>query len=109
MFLVEGVENMQRTSPLPQFVERRILGNCPLPATALFEIHGARNRGCSPCDDYLFHGHRYLFDVNRDVLIRDDVSGWIVAQQRFARSYGRIEANGQTYGRRKLSNFYQTD
>ena len=60
---------------------RTILQHCPLPATMPFEIHGGRSRGCKPGDDYLFQGYRYLYDADRDVLVREDVSQWIAAHQ----------------------------
>ena len=53
-----------------------------MPATAPFEIHGARARGCEPEEDYLFQGFRYVLDVTRDVLVREDVSSWIVSRKR---------------------------
>jgi hypothetical protein len=57
------------------------LHDCPLPATAPFEIHGARDRGCLPGSDYLYQGYRYVQDVVRDVLIREDVYTWLAAQR----------------------------
>ena len=58
-----------------------ILQQCPLPTTVPFEIHGGRSRGCSPGEDYLFHGFRYLYDADRDVLVREDVSQWLSTHQ----------------------------
>ena len=55
----------------------QLLQECPLPATAPFEIHGARARGCQPGGDYLFQGFRYIQSSNRDVLVREDVNTWI--------------------------------
>lgn len=59
----------------------RLLQDCPLSATAPFEIHGARDRGCVPGGDYLFQGYRYVQDVVRDVLIREDVYTWLAAKK----------------------------
>ena len=56
-----------------QGTPHHLLRDCPLPATAPFEIHGARDRGCLPGGDYLYQGYRYVQDVVRDVLIREDV------------------------------------
>lgn len=67
--------------PLEPSSRRTILLHCPLPATVPFEIHGGRNRGCSPGEDYLFMGYRYLYDSERDVLVREDVCQWIAAQR----------------------------
>lgn len=64
-----------------QLTRQQLLQACPLPATAPFEIHGARDRGCQPADDYLFQGFRYVLDVARDVLVREDVFTWIMSQQ----------------------------
>ena len=58
-----------------------LLQDCPLAATAPFEIHGARDRGCLPGGDYLFQGFRYVQDVVRDVLIREDVNNWLAAKR----------------------------
>ncbi|CAN5162709.1 hypothetical protein BH11PSE11_BH11PSE11_17830 [soil metagenome] len=60
---------------------QQLLRECPLPADAPFEIHGARDRGCAPGGDYLFQGFRYIQNQGRDVLIREDVNTWIVAHQ----------------------------
>ncbi len=68
----------QRVLPPTQ---QQLLQECPLPGAAPFEIHGARDRGCHPAEDYLFHGFRYVLDVARDVLIREDVNTWIAAQR----------------------------
>ena len=43
------------------------------PASAPFEIYGAHDRGCQPGDDYLYQGFRYVHDLTRDVLVREDV------------------------------------
>ena len=72
---------MQATQALVLFAHGQHLQQCPLPATAPFEIHGGRNRGCLPGDDYHFSGHRYLYDTQRDVLIREDVRSWMTSQQ----------------------------
>jgi hypothetical protein len=72
---------MQATQALVLFAKEQHLQHCPLPATAPFEIHGGRDRGCLPGDDYLFQGHRYLYDIQRDVLVREDVRTWIASQQ----------------------------
>ena len=61
--------------------QRANLQHCPLPAIVPLEIHGGRDRGCSPGDDYLFQGYRYLYDVDRDVLVREDVKDWIAAHR----------------------------
>ena len=61
----------------PQFHH---LQDCPLPASAPFEIHGALDRGCQPGSDYLFQGYRYVQDVVRDVLIREDVYSWLASK-----------------------------
>jgi hypothetical protein len=61
--------------------KRRLLQHCPLPSTAPFEIHGARDRGCAPGSDYLFQGFRYIPHSAEDVLIREDVNSWLMAQQ----------------------------
>ncbi len=71
---------MQATPLMPNS-RRTILQKCPLPATVPFEIHGGRSRGCSPGEDYLFHGFRYLYDAARDVLVREDVSQWLATHQ----------------------------
>ena len=42
-------------------------------ASAPFEIYGAHDRGCQPGDDYLYQGFRYVHDLTRDVLVREDV------------------------------------
>lgn len=60
--------------------QQQLLQECPLPGTAPFEIHGAIARGCLPKDDYLFQGFRYVVDVERDVLVREDVNAWIVSR-----------------------------
>ncbi len=64
-----------------QPIQQQLLQNCPLPGSAPFEIHGARDRGCEPADDYLFQGFRYVVDAARDVLIREDVKTWIASQR----------------------------
>ncbi len=55
------------------------LEHCPLSAIVPLEIHGGRSRGCSPGDDYLYLGFRYLYDAERDVLVREDVQQWLAA------------------------------
>jgi hypothetical protein len=72
---------MQPAPHLLQSTRQQLLQNCPLSGAAPFEIHGARDRGCQPADDYLFQGFRYVLDVARDVLIREDVHTWITSQQ----------------------------
>jgi hypothetical protein len=62
-------------------IEPLNLQDCPLADTAPIEIHGGRDRGCGPGDDYLFQGHRYLYDDRRDVLVREDVNAWIATQR----------------------------
>jgi hypothetical protein len=42
-------------------------------AEAPLEIYGATDRGCSPGEDYLYQGFRYVRDPERDVLIREDL------------------------------------
>ncbi|MGZ3238897.1 MAG: hypothetical protein ACXWJK_00735 [Burkholderiaceae bacterium] len=64
-----------------QRAQLHLLQDCPLPATAPFEIHGARDRGCLPGSDYLYQGYRYVQDVVRDVLIREDVYTWLATRQ----------------------------
>jgi hypothetical protein len=64
-----------------QRTQLHLLQECPLPATAPFEIHGARDRGCLPDGDYLYQGYRYIQDVLRDVLIREDVYTWLASRQ----------------------------
>jgi hypothetical protein len=61
--------------------QQRLLKACPLPGTAPFVIHGARDRGCQPGGDYLFQGFRYVQVITRDVLIREDVNSWLAAHQ----------------------------
>jgi hypothetical protein len=61
--------------------QQRLLKECPLPGTAPFVIHGARDRGCAPGGDYLFQGFRYVQIVTRDMLIREDVNSWLATQQ----------------------------
>lgn len=51
---------------------RHLLEDCLLPGSAPFEIHGAASRGAQPNDDYRFQGFRYVLDVTRDVLVRED-------------------------------------
>jgi hypothetical protein len=58
---------------------QQLLRECPLPGTAPFEIHGARDRGCAPGSDYLFQGFRYVQIPSRDVLVREDVNSWLTA------------------------------
>jgi hypothetical protein len=67
----------------PQLPNTRLhlLQECPLPASAPFEIHGARDRGCLPGSDYLYQGYRYVQDMVRDVLIREDVYSWLATKQ----------------------------
>jgi hypothetical protein len=71
---------MQADTPT-LFDQRMNLQDCPLPAIVPLEIHGGRSRGCSPGDDYLYRGFRYLYDAERDVLIREDVQYWITTQR----------------------------
>lgn len=73
---------MKTTLPsiLSSQFQLRLLRDCPLPATAPFEIHGALDRGCLPGGDYLFQGFRYVQDVVRDVLIREDVYSWLASK-----------------------------
>ena len=61
--------------------QQRLLKICPLPGTAPFVIHGARDRGCPPGSDYLFQGFRYVQIVTRDMLIREDVNSWLAMQR----------------------------
>lgn len=71
---------MQADTPT-LFDHRTILQDCPLPAIVPLEIHGGRDRGCTPGDDYLFQGYRYLYDADRDVLVREDVKRWIASHR----------------------------
>jgi hypothetical protein len=80
LFSLRGASIMQALLLAPSS-RRTILQHCPLPAAVPFEIHGGRNRGCAPGDDYLFQGYRYLYDADRDVLVREDVSQWIAENQ----------------------------
>ena len=76
-----GGRTMQAT-PSMSASHRTTLQRCPLPATVPFEIHGGRSRGCClPGEDYLFQGFRYLYDAERDVLVREDVSQWLATQR----------------------------
>jgi hypothetical protein len=72
---------MQTAQQLVQPTRQQLLRECPLPGTAPFEIHGARDLVVEPADDYLFQGFRYVLDVARDVLIREDVNSWIGARR----------------------------
>lgn len=45
----------------------------PEPAPAPDEIYGAGELGCQPGDDYLYLGCRYVRDLTRDVLVREDL------------------------------------
>ena len=71
---------MQADTPT-MFGQRTILQHCPLPAIVPLEIHGGRSRGCIQGSDYLYQGYRYLYDADRDVLVREDVKHWIAAQR----------------------------
>ena len=72
---------MQKMFSSVSSIQQHNLQTCSLPASAPFEIHGGRDRGCLPGDDYLFQGYRYLYDVSRDVLVREDVNMWIILHQ----------------------------
>jgi hypothetical protein len=72
---------MESEQSTVQRAQLHLLQDCPLPATAPFEIHGARDRGCLPGGDYLYQGYRYVQDVVRDVLIREDVYTWLATRQ----------------------------
>jgi hypothetical protein len=71
---------MNPVQSIAQDTHLHLLQDCPLPATAPFEIHGARDRGCLPGGDYLYQGYRYVQDVVRDVLIREDVYTWLASR-----------------------------
>ncbi|HEY8098597.1 MAG TPA: hypothetical protein VIE65_21230 [Methylobacter sp.] len=72
---------MQSEPVILNSTRQKLLQDCPLPATAPFEIHGARDRGCPPGGDYLFQGYRYVQKLSRDVLVREDVDSWLAAHQ----------------------------
>ena len=72
---------MQSAQTVMHPTRKQLLLECPLPATAPFEIHGARDRGCLPGSDYLFQGFRYIQNISRDVLVREDVNTWITSHQ----------------------------
>ncbi|WP_295998761.1 hypothetical protein [Rugamonas sp.] len=60
----------------------QLLSECPLPGMAPLEIHGAKALGYAPQEDYLFHGHKYVLDAERDVLVREDVYSWIISRRK---------------------------
>jgi hypothetical protein len=60
----------------------QLLRECPLPGMAPLEIHGAKALGYEPQDDYLFQGHKYVLDAERDVLVREDVNSWIISRRK---------------------------
>lgn len=59
---------------------RQLVQQCPLSASAPFEIHGAWDRGWQPGDDYHYQGYRYIPGSEPDVLVREDVISWLAAQ-----------------------------
>lgn len=68
---------MHTTHHNPQASLQQLLQECPLPGTAPVEIHGARALGCRPEDPFMFQGFRYVLDVARDVLVREDIQSWL--------------------------------
>lgn len=52
---------------------RQFLHSCSLPGSAPDEIHGACGHGCLAGDDFFYQGCRYVCDVSRDVLVREDI------------------------------------
>ncbi|MES2116706.1 MAG: hypothetical protein V4578_16215 [Pseudomonadota bacterium] len=73
---------MHTTSSTTLPTLQQLLRECPLSGAAPVEIHGARALGCSPNDDFLFQGFKYVLDTNRDVLVREDIHRWILARRR---------------------------
>jgi hypothetical protein len=53
---------------------RNFLANYGSADSAPDEIYGARDRGCLPGDDYLYQGVRYVHDLKRDALVREDLA-----------------------------------
>ena len=52
---------------------RQFLHACSLPCSAPEEIYGACGHGCLAGDDFFYQGCRYVCDVSRDVLVREDI------------------------------------